>query len=320
VASLSTDGLAWGGDNTNAVIGSTNRANALDMQFYRNGNNCYLNVGSFYRYSTDGGVTWANCTFAAAPSPSNYFLIYNQTDPAKLMILDGYSSTTAYFTADSGATWSAARTLPFGGSNGGIYYKGSTVVQSDASVSFSVSTNDGVTWAAPTFPIGTLGANIYFYADANRFYAGVNGQPQLLTSSDAVTWTLITLSQNNNLNVVSTQYGVGIMAFDSNTVVLLGKNNASGYNQAIFTLDGGVTWTCSQFTTNNVGAAWGVGNAFVTPDGGGIGFAFGMNANTSSNSPKVFKSDLTSGGAFYRTGATAITPIQTGATAYVRVG
>ena len=320
VVSLSTDGLAWGGDNTTAVIGATARAKNLDMQFYRNGNNCYLNIGGAYRYSTDGGVTWAASTFAAAPNPGNYFLIYNQTDPAKLMILDGYSSTAAYFTADSGATWSAVRTLPFSGSNGGIYYKGSTVVQSDANALYSVSTNDGVTWAAPTFPIGVLSTNIYFYADANRFYAGVNGQAQLLTSSDAVTWTLITLSQNNNLNIASTQYGVGIMAFDSNTVVLLGKNNASGYNQAIFTLDGGVTWTCSQFTTTNVGSAWGVGNAFVTPDGGGIGFAFGMNAHTSANAPEVFKSDLTSGGAFYRTGATAITPIQTGATAYVRVG
>ena len=320
MVSLSTDGLAWGGDNTTAVIGATARANALDMQFYRNGNNCFLNIGTSHRYSTDGGVTWAASTFAAAANPNNYFLIYNQTDPAKLMILDGFSTTTAYFSADSGATWSANRTLPFSGSNGGIYYKGSTVVQSDANSLYSVSTNDGVTWAAPTFPIGVLSTNIYFYADANRFYVGVNGQAQLLTSSDAVTWTLITLSQNNNLNIATTQAGVGIMAFDSNTVVLLGKNNASGYNQAIFTLDGGVTWTCSQFTIANVGSTWGVGNAFVTPDGGGIGFAWGMNTNTSSNSPKVFKSDITSGGAFYRTGATAITPIQTGATAYVRVG
>jgi hypothetical protein len=49
MVSLSTDGLAWGGDNTTAVIGATAQAKAVNVQFYRNGNNCYLNVGTAYR-------------------------------------------------------------------------------------------------------------------------------------------------------------------------------------------------------------------------------------------------------------------------------
>jgi len=319
VASLSTNGLAWGGDNTTAVIGSA-QAKAVDMQFYRNGNNCYLNIGTAYRFSTDGGVTWANSTFAAAPSPSTYLLQYNQLTPAKLVIVAGPSQTAAYYSADSGATWSADRPLPSANQNGGLYYRGSTVVTSNASNSTRVSTDDGVTWTVPVFPVATLSSNTKIYADANRWYAGVGSQPQILTSSDAITWTLVTLPQNFSLGTITTIRGHGIIPFDSNTVVLLGYNEASGFNQCIFTTDGGVTWTGSQYTAGNIGGNWGVGNSFNTPDGGGVSIAWGTSGLTSTNQPVVFKTDITAGGAFYRTGTTAITPIRTGATSYVRVG
>jgi hypothetical protein len=318
MVSLSTDGLAWSGDNTTAVLGGTAQAKTTDMQFYRNGNSCYLNVGTAYRYTTDGGVTWAACTFAAAPNPNNYTMQYNTTDPAKLIIVSSLGATTAYYTADSGATWSANRTLP-SNSNGGLWYKGSTAVSSNGQTTYYVSTNDGVTWTVPTFPIGVLSTNIKFYADANRFYGGVNAQTQILTSSDAVTWTIVTLPQQHRLSTIGTSSGYGILSFDSNTVVLLGYNSASGTNQCLFTLDGGVTWTGSQYTVAGVGGSWGVGNAFVTPDAGGVGFAFSMDGLTTGNNTAILKSDITGGGAFYRTGATAITPLRTNAFSYVRV-
>ena len=321
VVSLSTDGFTFGGDNTTAVIGATVRPRGQSMQFYRNGNNCYLNVGSgagTFRYSTDGGVTWAAGTFAAVPDPNFYFLQYNETDPAKLVILPGTNQTAAYYSADSGATWSASRTLPTSGQNGGLYYKGSTLVISNGGSLYYVSTDDGVTWTTPTFPVGVLSTNIKFLADANRFYAGVNAQSQLLTSSDAVTWTLVTLPQNFNLGTIITPAGYGILSFDSNTVVLLGY--VSGANQCFFTTNGGVTWTGSQYTTANTAGNWNVGNAFVTPDAGGVGFSWGSAGLTSANSPNVLKADITAGGAFYRTGTTAITPIQANSFAYVRVG
>jgi len=323
VVSLSTDGFTFGGDNTTAVIGATARPRGQSMQFYRNGNNCYLNVGSgagTFRYSTDGGVTWAAGTFAAVPDPNFYFLQYNETDPAKLVILPSTNQTAAYYSADSGATWSASRTLPTSGQNGGLYYKGSTLVISNGSTVYYVSTDDGVTWTTPTFPVGVLSTNIKFLADANRFYAGVNAQSQLLTSTDAVTWTLVTLPQGFNLGTIITPAGYGILSFDSNTVVLLGYSNATNTNQCIFTTDGGVTWTGSQYTTANTGGNWNVGNAFVTPDAGGVGFSWGTAGLTSANSPNVLKADITAGGAFYRTGTTAITPIQANSFAYVRVG
>jgi hypothetical protein len=320
VVSLSTDGFTFGGDNTTAVIGATARGKTSSIQFYRNGNNCYLSVGTAHRFSTDGGVTWADSTFAAAPNAVNFYLQYNQSTPAKLVIVPGTGGTTAYYSADSGATWSASRTLPSTNQNGGLYYKGSTLVTANRSSLYYVSTDDGVTWTVPTFPIGVLGSNITFFADANRFYAGVAGQPQLLTSSDAVTWTIVTLSQNFSLATSITVGGNGILPFDSNTVVLLGYSNESGYNQTFFTTDGGVTWTAAQYTVGNTGGGWQVGNTFVTPDAGGVGFAFGGAGVTSANMTNVLKADITAGGAFYRTGTTAITPIRTGSFSYVRVG
>lgn len=319
MVSLSTNGLAWGGDNTTAVIGAAAQAISTGIQFYRNGNSCYLQVGTAKRFTTDGGVTWAASTFSATPNPQNYLMQYNTTDPAKLIISDSLNGTAAYYTADSGATWSANRVLP-ANSNGGLWYKGSTVVNSGTSANtYFVSTNDGVTWTVPTFPIGVLASTIRFSADANRFYAGVLSQPQLLTSSDAVTWTLITLPQNYNIGFSGSPYGYGILPFDSNTVVLLGYSNATGYNQCLFTVDGGVTWTGSQYTVELTGGVWGVGSAFVTPDAGGVGFALGMDGFTANNNTNVLKADITAGGAFYRTGVTAITPLRTNAKAFVRV-
>ena len=319
VVSLSTDGLAWGGDNTTAVIGATARAKADNIQFYRNGNNCYLNVGGAYRFTTDGGVTWAACTFAGAPDPSFYAMQINLTDPAKMVITPSTGTTTAYYSADSGATWSASRPWPFTNPHG-VYYKGSTIIATNGGTVRSVSTNDGTTWVTPTFPIGVLGNQINFYGDANRFYAGVVDQPQLLTSSDGVTWTLLTLTQNFNVGYLGTWYGSGIVAFDSNTVVILGYNTASGQNQCMFTLDGGVTWTGAAFTPSG-GGLWFGNSAYVTPDGGGggIGFPFGSSDLQATQNNNVFKSDIVSGGAFYRVTSTTIGPLRTNAIAYVRV-
>jgi len=321
VASLSANGTAFGGDNTVAVLGATVRATTSNVQFYRNGNNCFLAVSLTNRFSTDGGVTWAACTGAGAGliEPGTGYLQVNTTDPAKLFFKLNEVNTIAYYSADSGASWSASRPVPYINLNGGFYYKGSTIVASDGGTNYSVSTDDGVTFVAPTFPIGVLSTTIKFFADANRFYAGVSGQAQILTSSDAVTWTLITLPQNFNLTHEADYYGFGIMAFDSNTVVLLGNSTVSVNNWFCSTTNGGVTWTAGQFTVANLGLNWGVGSAFVTPDGGGVGFAFGMSGLTSGQNTSVFKSDITAGGAFYRTGATAITPTKTGAFAYVRV-
>jgi hypothetical protein len=320
-ASLSADGFTFGGDQTLAILGSAAITPISKMQFYRNGNNCYLQIGAANkRYTTDGGITWAASTFAASPNPNTYLLQYNQTDPAKLVIFPDATSGSAYYSADSGATWSADRPLPFAAApTGGFYYKGSTLVCSNGSTLFYYSTDNGVTWVRPTLPIGTLSVNLKMFADAYRFYAGTLSQAQILTSTDAITWTLITLPQIWNIDIPGSQYGYGLVSFDSNTIMFLGFQGSAGGNQCFFSLDGGVTWTGAQYTKGTLADSWNVGNSFTTPDAGGVCFAYGSVGLTSGQNTPVFKSDLTAGGAFYRTGLTAISPIRTDAVAYVRV-
>lgn len=317
MVSLSTDGLAWGGDNTTAVIGATVQPIARDIQFYRNGNNCFLNVGTSYRYSTDGGVTWAASTFVAALSPSVYYLLYNQTDPAKLIIwtTTGYA---AYYTADSGATWSANRALPFTIS-GGLVYRGSVLVTSNDGTLTYVSYDDGTTWVVLPAPIGVLGLQTQVNCDASRFYVGITGQLQMLTSSDGVTWTLVTLPQKYHIGAQSGFLGPGIAYFNSNTVIINGYSNQSGYSQFAITLDGGVTWSMGQFTVANTAGGWQGNNIFLTPDGGGIAFQLGSVLGNPSG-PVIFKTDVDNGGAFFKTGNSVITPIRTNALSFVRVG
>ena len=320
VVSLSTDGLAWGGDNTTAVVGATAQAVALNMQFYRNGNNCYLNIGTSYRYSTDGGVTWADSTFAAAPSPTTYFLQYNQSDPAKLIILVN-SATTAYYSADSGATWSADRPFPYV-TNGGSAYKGSTVVVSNANNSIQVSTDNGTTFVEATMPIGVLSLQRYLYVDANRFYLGVYNKKQILTSSDGVTWTLVTIPIDFATAYDAWAYGPNMFSFDSNTVVIYGSNTQSGYSISFSSTDGGVTWVGSQFIINQNSGFSGGSNVYTTPDAGGVAFCpGGANGSLTTDTAVIaLKTDVTAGGAFYQTGSTVITPLRANSLAFVRVG
>lgn len=315
VCSLSTDGLAFGGDNTTAVIGGTAQARTTPIAFYRNGNNCYLNVGTAYRYSTDGGITWAAGTFAAAPNAGYAFYKFNKTDPTKI-IATLISSSAAYYSADSGATWSASRPFPTDPTNG-IAYNGNTVVMSDNSTMY-VSTDNGTTWSNTNFPIGTLGTSTWVFSDAYRFYAGINSKSQILTSADGVTWTISNLPVNFQLGSNSYGNGFGIVSFDSNTVMLAGSYGSTTRQWS--SVDGGITWTYS--LPNYLNASYGgepmIGDAYVTPDGGGFGFGTGR-VNASDNL-LISKADTTAGGAYYRTGGTAITPVRTNAFSYVRVG
>jgi hypothetical protein len=159
------------------------------------------------------------------------------------------------------------------------------------------------------------------YADANRFYLGVYNQAQILTSSDGVTWTIVTTPINFSTQYQAWGYGAAIIVFDSNTVVIYGKNDSNAGNMFFSTTDGGVTWVAGQFVISTTGGGWTGGNVYLTPDAGGIAICTTAENNlVSPVKAEVFKADVTAGGAFYRTGVTAITPTKTGAFAYVRVG
>ena len=313
VTSTSTNGIAWSGDTTVAVAGSaTIQAGTNGIAFYKNGSSCWMAIGSGgWRYTTDGGITWANSTGNSLTATGDYYQKTNSTTPAKLFYHIG--TTASRFTADSGATWTS-RTLPLTSLTSPLAYKGSTVLQSTSSLVYR-SDDDGATWTAVLLPAGTLAQGGLVYADANRFYFVPNGQLQILTSSDAITWTIITLTAGTS--TVNGQKG-GIIAFSSNTVMLAQYNSASGYDVCLITLDGGVTWTASTSAQGNMTYPIN-GDVYISPDGLGGGSAAYGGSYGWNGGRYISQQSVEAGGSFYRSGATAITPTNTGALVYVRV-
>jgi hypothetical protein len=316
ITSTSTDGIAWSGDTTSTVLGgSISNNNSLD--FYRNGNNCFLNIASTWRKSTDGGITWSNCASTPMANTGQNYQKLNANTPAKFFYHNG--STNSYFSADSGATWTN-RTLPTN-ANWSVAYKGSTVLIGNTSLVYR-SVNDGATWTTVTFPSGTLSNGAVVFADANRFYACIYAQPQILVSSDGITWTIVSVPANS----FAFNSGIGgIISFDSNNVVLLGYCSPTGTEILALTNDGGVTW--KNLTVNNISGnsyyAF-ASDAFITPDGlGGGTTAFGGSnggayyggtyGNITNNA------DVIAGGSFYRIVNGTVTPTNANATIYARI-
>jgi hypothetical protein len=314
--STSTNGIAWSGDTTVTVLGSAT-ISQTGFTFYRNGNSCILGgfSSAIYRYTTDGGVTWAACPTISYTYDSTVFQKTNTTTPAKLFYTK--ESTTSFFTADTGATWTS-RTLPVTATSSSSFaYMGSTLLMAKTSFGVYRSVNDGATFTAVLFPVGTLATEGAVYADAYRFYFVPNSQNQILTSSDGITWTITTVSaggQTKNGN------NGGIIAYSSSSVGITGYSSATGNEVMYLTTDGGVTWIPTTTTSLGGNAQYSnAGDAFISPDGLGGGTAVFGGTYGNYNGVVCSKQTFDAGGAYYRSGATAVTPTNTNALVYVRV-
>jgi hypothetical protein len=321
LTSTSTTGLAWSGDTTTAVLGSA-LLTSSSISFYRNGNACILGVsnGSTWRYTTDGGVTWAACPTIGGTLvyTVNTYQKVNASTAAKLFYY--LNDTTSYWTANTGATWTA-RTLPFTPDTlTSAAYMGTTALLSSVTAAAGTfrSVDDGATWTPVVFPIGTLTTFGSVFADSSRFYFIPSGQNQILTSSDAITWTITTVTYGG---VQPNSGNGGIISFSSNSV-LIGGNSSGG--SAIFyaTTDGGVTWIPSTMDTTGSSTTFAaIGDAFITADGLGGGTAVfgGSNGNGNSiNSNVISKQTLDAGAQFYRAG-NSVSPTNASAFQYMRV-
>lgn len=311
MGSLSTNGLAWSGNNTVAMVGATPIPKAGGFhQFYRNGNNNYwFTSGSgiqVYRYSSDGGATWNACTGHPTSISTNHRFKRNHTTPAKMAWCE-VTTTNSWFSSDNGQNW-AARTLPAAVTiAGGFVYEGSIALIVVAGTLWR-SADNGATWAAVSLPIGTLGAPVSVAADANSFYLNCGANAQLLTSTDGSTWTLRSLP-------AACPVFTGIVSYSSSQVALV----APASDTMIMTNNGGVTWILAAIDTSTRANAI-VGDAYTTPDGGGTGFGFiGCGDPAAARNYGITGSDITAGGYWYRTGTTAVTPLRANALSYRRV-
>lgn len=311
-ASLSSDGVAFSANSASSVLGSATLPFTKDINFYRNGNNCFLAIGTTLVKSSDGGITWGAVSGTIGGIDANaQYNIPNTTDPAKRIINQGDGYSSAYYTSDSGATWSSNRALPQS-SRWGIAYKGSTVVSSYTGGCYR-SVDDGVTWTPITFPAGTNTSSGQILADAYRFYFVGHGQNQILTSTDAITWTISTLP-----GTINASGNDSIQSVNSSIAYI----TVGGLHQGVYTLDGGVTWAFARTSSGNYGVNTYGYSSTATIDGPNGGYLVQHTNSNSDASYNFFLSvaALTAGGAFYRTGSSEISSARTNATAYVRVG
>lgn len=319
VAAYSTDGYTWTSDATN-ILGSTTIAQGASVAFYRNGNNCFMKIGATgaKRYTTDGGVTWADVTASTnfdsmSVGNTSSTMYRNTTDPAKLLMsCSSLTGNTCTISTNSGATFNTDITLPsMNYTYSAIAWKGSTMLYSNpqASANLIRSTDNGVTFTNVLLPPGTLSSMGFVCADANKFYFFPFYSGQILISTDGVTWTIGTLPTING--GFQTYYGSGIIAFDSNKVVI---TDSQGY--LALTTDGGVTWKV-MLQSSFLGNGSYTGNLRVTPDGGG--YAAAGVGNTGAFRKVYTSSSVTAGGSFYKVSSSEITPVRTNAFSYVRV-
>lgn len=318
VSAYSTNGYTWTADTTN-ILGSATISPVQSVAFNRNGNNCFIKIGSATkRYTSDGGVTWADITASSnfnSMDVGNFGsrLYRNTTDPAKLLMSSSAQvGDTCTISTNSGATFNTDISLPsMNYAYGSIAWKGSTLLYTQASsnIALKISTDNGVTLTNVLLPAGTLASTGMVYADANRFYFFPLSSGQVLISTDGITWTIVALPTTEG--GFASYYGTGIIAFDSNKVVVV---DSQGY--LALTTDGGVTWKVMN-QSSTIGSGVYAGNLRVTPDGGG--FACAGIGNTATSRKVFSNSSVTSGGAFYKVSATEITPSKAGAASYVRI-
>ena len=320
VASLSSDGITWSGDNTTAVLGSTAIPSTKyeNWWFWRNGNSCFLftpttTASESCRYTTDGGATWANSTGAIPVKTAGNYFGYSSTNDSYLYQINT-SNTTLRISLDHGATWTT-KTLPSSGYTndvaygyrGGFVWKGNTMLMMKNGGDTYRSVDNGSNWVQVIQP-PSLTLWLAIYCDGTNFYATNN--TQIFISTDGITW--LTRSGEG----VSLSSANGVASFDANNKIIF------AYSSCAFSTDGGVTWKGAQINSFNQNSGPLGQHPFVTPSLGALGKVLLGGRGSGYVSPGKIRavelSSLTAGGSQAKNGNT-ITSLRSSALAFVRV-
>lgn len=305
-ACRSTNGTAWTDDTTN-VLGGTIAASG-NIFFYRNGNNCFLKVGTAYRYSADGGANWSNCAVRPTVLNGPGFLQRGASNPAILVATQ--DNTGIFVSTDSGRTWadrsSAIGTIGSITFGGGVAIIGSNILILTPT-ELKRSADGGATWAAVTYPNTVHGNPQRVVADAYRAYVTVSNN-QILTTTDGITFLVRSASVNT---VISSATSL------SATVTLFATETDTTHQMAVFTLDGGVTF---KGTLKMRYDGSGGNSSCVAVSIGGSGYFVGGVENTNYDQRQfvVSLTDLQDGGSIFMVSDT-LNPIRADMTTFIRV-
>lgn len=314
IAQRSTTGLAWGGDESTAILGSATVGNATNATqwMYRNGNNFYFSNGAISRSTTDGGVTWAAATNGPLAAITVRHKV-NASDAARLVSVTT-ASTTLKFSINSGAAWTT-RTAPFTTDVDGttISGRGATWLICDGAGNAYKTVDDGANWTVLAAPVGFTSIIQGVYADANRYYLVSVAGNQVATSTDATSWTVRNIANpSSGTEVASTPQN--LVATDTDNI--MGANNSG---EILYSSDGGVTWAWSSPSSHSSYTA-SAATYYVANTVGSGSFLCGLvNASSPTRSNLVLAADLATGGKYYRSTAATVAPLRTNAVAYSRI-
>jgi hypothetical protein len=168
-------------------------------------------------YSTDNGITWQSYDMADDmpgvirlwiastydPINNNFILTSNtSSEIAIIKFLNGSVNSVSYSSLPASANWK------------GIAYGANIIVAATENSSTCATSSNGLTWtvrsfSGPVVPCSSLEyLNNEFIIIGNRPYGG---GMSVMTSSDGISWSVITGStQNSMFNVDKITYGYGI--------------------------------------------------------------------------------------------------------------
>jgi hypothetical protein len=317
VASLSSDGISWDGDNSAAVLGSVAlpKVSYYAWWFWRNGNSCFMLTPSTTaaqrcRYTTDGGVTWAASTGNIPLYSDNEFHGYSSTNDSHL-----YSASRNQLliriSLDHGATWTqfTTPTTPYGqnysyGYTGGFVWKGTTMLMMAQDGTTWRSVDNGANWVTVIQPPSTAQWE-GIMCDGTYFY--VHADYQIFMSTDGITWL------TRDTGGANMYQGSGVARFDANNLIMYSGAQCS------YSTNNGVTWSGANIDSSTMQGGILGQHPFISPSYGKVLIGGrGSNYSSPGRLRSTRLSDLSAGGSQAKSGAT-VTPLQTGATTYTRV-
>jgi hypothetical protein len=204
----STDGIFWRTRTSAHPYGWTSVAF---------GNSVFVAVtnasigGSAYVQTSSDGITWTAQAGAPSALPSGYG--WDRIDYCNnLFIAVSHAVTTNIMTSPDGVTWTK-RTVPSGVYSASTYGSATYCIvgnQFGASYPTVLSSSDAITWTSRTSTeagnawVGVAFGNSLFVAVAA---AGIN---YMMTSANAIAWSIQTYGNTNTVNVTDTNYAPAV--------------------------------------------------------------------------------------------------------------
>lgn len=201
---------------------------------------CYLSLTSGFSYISANGLSWTSHAVPGAFTVGySVSIIYNGNIFCAIYV-DSNSNGGVPITSIDGITWTAQATIGTGIAGAFHLITVGLIIYASDNIGGGVyrSTDNGVTWGYSAYPIQYNSYGLYPITWNGSVFCVVSDNTSNISqkSSDAITWTEVTLPITNTFNSISS-LGSVICAVDGSHILR--------------SADNGVTWSSS--TNSNAG-------------------------------------------------------------------